>query len=59
MEKKILLQREIYDRLKQQFLFNWSSDIIDMYDGHNHANRRAENYAIRNTISVWRAQYGK
>lgn len=48
----------IYEKLRRQYLKGYKGHFRDMYEGHNHAERMATRYAIKNTIPEWRRQYG-
>ena len=48
----------IYEKLRRQYLKDYKGHFIDMYEGHNHADRMATAYALRNTKEAWRRQYG-
>ena len=46
----------MYDALRQQYLHDYKGHFIDMYEGHNHADRMATRYAIKNVREAWRNQ---
>lgn len=47
----------IFEKLRRQYLKDYRGHFRDMYEGHNHANRMATRYAIKNTREVWRKQH--
>ena len=53
----MMTQRKIYTRLRKQFLKDYRGHFRDMYEGHNHAERSATAYAIKNTIFTWKEQW--
>ena len=46
----------MYDALRQQYLHDYKGHFRDMYEGHNHADRMATRYAIKNIREYWRNQ---
>ncbi len=57
MPKTKLTCAQMYTKLRNQYKEDYRGHFRDMYEGHNHAERTATFYAIRNTIAEWRRQY--
>ena len=52
-------QEQIYKYLYNLYKTDYRSHFRDMYEGHNHLDRMATRYAVKNTVYVWREEQKK